>query len=48
MYIPYGTRTTKYNTIIYTAECGGSISKETKYGIEHLAIKEPSLAVYLG
>ena len=47
MYIPYGTKTTKYDTIIYTAKCG-SISKETKYGIEHLTLKEPSLAVYLG
>lgn len=47
MYIPYGTYTTKYTTIIYTDECG-NISKETKYGIEHLTIKEPAWAVYLG
>ncbi len=47
LYLPYGTNTTKYTTIIYTAECG-RLTKETKYGIEHQAIKEPFWAVYLG
>lgn len=47
MYIPYGSGKTEYDTISYVAECG-SISKETKYGIEHLALKEPFIAVYMG
>lgn len=47
MYIPYGSKTTEYTTILYASECG-NISKETKYGVEHLTIKEPFWAVYLG
>ena len=37
----------KNTTVIYTVE-GDTLSKETKYGIDHLAIKEPFVAVYLG
>ena len=37
----------KKTTVIYTIE-GDILSKETKYGIDHLAIKEPFVAVYLG
>lgn len=47
MYTSYGTGTPKHSTIIYTAKCG-DISKETKYGIEHLTVEEPFCAVYLG
>ncbi|MBD5473589.1 MAG: hypothetical protein HDR20_12060 [Lachnospiraceae bacterium] len=36
-----------YIITTYTAECE-TLFKETKYGIEHLTIKEPFLAVYMG
>lgn len=47
IYIPYNSVKREYDTISYIAECEG-ISKETKYGTEHLAVKEPSIAVYMG
>lgn len=47
MYIPYGTKRTDYTTITYTTECG-NLSKTTPYGIEHLKIKEPFWAIYMG
>ena len=46
IYIPYGT-TASENIITYTAE-GGILSKETKYGIERVKLKEPFDAVYMG
>lgn len=47
IYIPYESATTKYNTMVYTVE-GDLLTKETKHGIEHLKIKAPFTAVYLG
>lgn len=47
LYIPYGVRTTKYHTIIYTME-NGTLFKETVHGKEPLPMTEPSAAVYMG
>ena len=46
LFIPYGSKTTKYNTITYTYNPESkTVSKETKFGTEHLRIKEPFCAV---
>lgn len=46
IYAPNGTIATQ-NIITYTTE-GGILSKETKYGIERVKLKEPFDAVYMG
>ena len=46
LYIPYGSKTTEYNTITYTYNAESkTVIKETKFGTEQLRIKEPFCAV---
>lgn len=46
LYIPYGSKTTEYNTITYTYNAKSkTVIKETKFGTEQLRIKEPFCAV---
>ena len=48
LYIPYGSKTTEYNTITYTYNAESkTVIKETKFGTEQLRIKEPFCAVYM-
>ena len=48
LYIPYGSKTTEYNTITYTYNAKSkTVIKETKFGTEQLRIKEPFCAVYM-
>ena len=48
LYIPYGSKTTEYNTITYTYNVESkTVIKETKFGTEQLRIKEPFCAVYM-
>ncbi len=46
IYIPYHSMKREAVTITYTVECG-KLVKETKYGVEHLSIREPFCAVYM-
>ena len=46
LYIPFGSKTTEYNTITYTYNAESkTVVKETKFGTEQLRIKEPFYAV---